>query len=123
MADQGRVDYDREWTTERGMPTDSRLRVGLTTERGTPIRYVIQVEYRRRGQWFAIVRCDHERDGPAYRNVELAGLHIDIYHPDEGQLAKRRLSAPLPAQEAMGRAAGYLRANAERYVRRFEGWL
>lgn len=123
MTDRGRVGYDREWTTERGMPAGSRFRVGLTTRQGTPIRFVVQVEYYHSGQWVEVARSDHDWNGPPYRDVKLAGLHIDLYHPERGQFAKRGLSGPLPANEAMGRAARYLRANAERYVRRFEGWL
>lgn len=117
------MDYNREWTTERGMPASSRLRVGLTTEIGSPIRFVVQVEYWDGGKWVEVVRSDHDRDGPAYRNVERSGLHMDVYHPEEGQFAKRQVSGPLPANEAMGRAARYLRANAEQFVRRFEEWL
>lgn len=105
------------------MPKGSRFRVGLTTGRGTPLRFLVQVEFAHKGRWFEVARSDHDRQGPPYRDVELSGLHIDLYHPERGQFTKRRLTGPLPADIAMGRAARYLLANAEEYVRRFEGWL
>ncbi|MFC7156539.1 hypothetical protein ACFQPA_13905 [Halomarina halobia] len=117
------TEYEQEWTTERGLPPCCRLRVAMTKRRGTPVRFVVQLEYWHAGRWLEVARSDHDVDGPTYRNVEVVGLHLDLYHPEKGQVAKRTLSRPLPAKEAMGRAERYLRANAQNYVTRFERWL
>lgn len=123
MDDNERKPYDREWQTERGMPPRSRLRIGLTKEGGEPIRFVVQLEYRHSGTWLAVARSDHDRDGSTYRNVELAGLHVDLYHPVLGQFAKYTISEPLPQKEAMGDAEDYIRKRSQDLVRRFEAWL
>lgn len=62
-------------------------------------------------------------DGPAYRNVELAGLHVDLHKPDGSQFLKLTGFPPEPANGAMGTADEFLRENAESYVERFERWL
>lgn len=123
MTDRGRVDYDHEWTTERGMPAGSRLRVGMTKERGSPIRFVVQLEYWHAGRWSEVARIDHDRDGPVYRNITRSGLHLDLYHPDHGQYAKASVSGPLPESQAMSDAEEYIRERAEQLVQRFERWL
>lgn len=67
-----------------------------------------------------MARFDHDVDGPAYRDVERSGLHLDVYSPDRAQreeLSKRR---PQVSNEAMGTAEDHFRENAEHYVRRFE---
>lgn len=105
------------------MPACSQLRVGRTTEHGTPLRFVVQIEYWHAGEWLEVARSDHDRDSDVDHNATVSGLHIDLYHPEQGQFAKRTLSGPVSEKEAMGRAERYLRANAETYVRRFETWL
>jgi len=119
----GRPEYGKEWSTERGLPACSRLRLGLTTERGTPSRFVVQLEYWHAGAWLQVARFDHDRDDPAYRNVEISGRHLDIYHPNGEQVMKDESWAPEPADDAMGKAEDFLRANADQLVRRFEQWL
>lgn len=115
--------YDREWTTERGLPPLAQLRIGLTKERGTPVKFLIQLEYWHAGEWLEVARFDHDRDSGAYHNVEQTGLHLDVYHPDDGKIRTDRSWLPEPAHTAMGRAERYIRKNAEQYVRRFETWL
>jgi hypothetical protein len=117
------MEYDREWTTRRGLPANSRLRFGLTKRAGVPVRFLVQLEYRHRGRWHPVARFDHDAFGPAYRNVELVGLHLDVYDPEGMQVEKRRSWSPQPARAAMGAAEEYLRRGAERLVRRFEAWL
>lgn len=115
-------EYDREWTTRRGLPDRSRLRLGLTKRSGVPVRFLVQLEHDRDGAWLPVARFDHDASGPAYRNVELVGLHLDVYDPDGVQVVKERRWPPQSADEAVGDAETYLRANAERFVRRFESW-
>lgn len=70
-----------------------------------------------------VARFDHDEAGPAYRNVELVGLHLDLYGPHGTQIEKVKRWTPQPADEAMGDAETYLRSSAERLIRRFRTWL
>jgi hypothetical protein len=115
--------YDREWVANGDLPRLSRLRFRLTTDGGTPTRFLIQLEYWHAGEWLEVARADHDVDGPAYRNVERSGIHIDIYHPERGQIGKIQQWPPQPADKAMGVAEDFLRRHAETYVRRFVSWL
>ena len=117
------TEYEREWTTRRGLPAKSRLRFGLTTRAGAPVQFLVQLEHHHGEQWVPVARFDHDVVGPTYRNVELVGLHLDVYDPDGVQIEKRRSWPPQPASAAMGAAEEYLRQRAERLVRRFETWL
>lgn len=117
------TEYEREWTTRRGIPSRSRLRFGLTKRTGVPVRFVVQLECYHDGTWLPVARFDHDASGPGYRNVELVGLHLDVYDTDGDQIEKITRWNPQPADEAMGEAEGYLRRHAQQYVSRFEGWL
>ena len=116
-------EYERERTTRRGRPSQSRLRLGLKKRGGAPVRFLVQLEYRHEGQWLPVARFDHDGDGPAYRGVEIVGLHLDVYDPDCSQIEKTWQWSAQPSDEAMGDAETYLRGNAERLIRRFESWL
>lgn len=117
------TEYEREWTGQRGLPDGARIRVGLTKRGGRPIRFLVQLEYEDEGEWLAVARSEHDVNGPSYRNVELAGIHIDLHQPDGQQFSKLTGFPPEPANEAMGRAEDFLRQHADAYVRRFESWL
>jgi len=116
-------EYDREWLAGRDLPPLSRLRFEITKDGGKPVRFLVQLEYWHAGEWLEVARADHDATGPAYRDVERNGIHIDIYHPESGQIGKLQQWQPQPAQQAMGVAEDFLRRNAEAYVRRFESWL
>lgn len=130
-ADEG---YEREWT-DPVEPGNTRIRYGLTTEGGVPVRFLVQLEYFVRGEgergedgwqsgeWRSVARFDHDASGPPYRNVELVGLHLDVLMPDGMQLAKRRDFPHVPLGQAMRYADDYLRRHHDFLVRRFEGWL
>lgn len=119
--------YEREWFVypeeADDLPRGTRLRLGLSARGGNPHRFIVQLEYWHSGAWLQVARFDHDADGPAYRNVERSGLHLDVYHPRGEQIVKRRKWPPGPANQAMGDAEEYLRENAEYYARRFETWL
>ena len=83
----------------------------------------MQLEYRHGKAWSPVARFDHDAFGPPYRDVELVGLHLDVYTPDGEQIEKVTHFPPLPADEAMGRAEEYLHERAERLARRYEAWL
>jgi len=69
-----------------------------------------------------VARFDHDADGPAYRDVERSGLHLDVYDPGGSQVEKVHHWPPEDARAAMPRAERYLRRNAEYLVTRFEAW-
>lgn len=117
------TEYDREWTTRRRLPTRGRLRFGLTKHRGVPVRFLVQLEYHHEGTWLPVARFDHDAFGPAYRDVERVGLHLDLHDPDGSQIEKTWRWSAQSSDEAMGDAETYLRDNAERSIRRFESWL
>jgi len=116
-------DYEREWRSKRGLPEGSRIRVGLTKRGGKPIRFLVQLENEVDGRWLVVARSEHDVNGPSYRNVELAGIHVDLHRPDGQQFAKLTGFPPEPSNEGMGRAEDFLRQHAEKYVKRFESWL
>ena len=101
------MEYERTWTTRRKLPNDSRLRVGLTKRGGVPIRFLVQLEYGDSDAWLPVARFDHDALGPAYRNVELVGLHLDLYAPDGEQIENVEQWAPQAANAAMGDAETY----------------
>jgi len=82
------TEYEREWTSRRGLPAGSQLRFGLTKRGGVPIRFLVQLEYHEVEAWMPVARFDHDEAGPAYRNVELVGLHLDLYGPNGTQIEK-----------------------------------
>lgn len=83
---------------------------------------MVQLEYVHDGRWLPVARFDHDAYGPAYRNVERVGLHLDVYDPDGAQIEKRWAWTPQPAEDAIAAAEEYLRERAERMIRRFESW-
>lgn len=87
------------------------------------MRFLVQIEYHHEDEWLPVARFDHDAEGPRYRNVELVGLHLDLYHPHCGQIAKITNWEPQPANEAMADAEDYIRMEAERLIRRFAAWL
>jgi len=113
-------DYEREWTTARDFPPGQRLHFGLTTERGAPVRLLCQLEYWHGGMWLPVARFDHDATGPAYRDIERAGLHMDIYAPDGTQTQKKTDFQPVSVNQALDYAERYLRTHRERLTRRFK---
>lgn len=124
--------YGREWTSDVDLGR-TRIRYGLTTERGIPVEFLVQLEYRdpesNRGwrwnpdAWYAVARFDHERDGPAYRDIEETGLHLDVLRPDGTQLPKRHDFPPVQINQAMRYADDYLRHHHDFLIERFVRWL
>lgn len=125
-------EYDREWTAAVDLGR-SRIRYGLSTERGTPVAFLVQLEYRILrtedsdssipGGWHAVARFDHESAGPAYRNVGEVGLHLDVLQPDGTQLTKRRDFPRISIERAMRYADDYLRHHHDFLITRFRRWL
>jgi hypothetical protein len=112
--------YEREWTTNRDLPPGQRILFGLTTEEGLPIRLLCQLEYNHEGDWLPVARFDHDTDGPSYRNIERAGLHMDVLDPEGQQIHKKTDFPPVDLRHALAFAEGYLRAHRQQLIRRFE---
>lgn len=56
-----------------------QIRLGFTSDRGDVVRFVAQLEYWLDGDWCAVVRYDHDREAVGGHNVEVEGLHRDVY--------------------------------------------
>ena len=85
-------EYDREFTVAVNHRACRRL--GVDTERGDVVRFVVQLEYFHDGEWREVVRYDH--DGTAEsefsHDVTEEGHHTDIYHNGD----KEATEYPLP---------------------------
>jgi len=66
-------EYERTWRSRiDDEAREVQLRFGLTTEGGAPVRFLVQLEYRRDGEWLPVARFDHDRDGPIYRDATIS---------------------------------------------------
>lgn len=115
----GPRDYDREYTDQR--TPNVRVRLGYSHEKGAISRFVVQLEYRHDGEWFEVVRYDHDPASEHGHDVEEEGLHIDIYRDGEKHRTEY-IAPPMPAGVALDRAEDHLTKNFEAFVRRFEEW-
>jgi len=124
MGEEEPRDYDKEFTAR--VAHRVRYRFGITTDRGTVTRFVLQLEYLLDpdiDEWAEVVRYDHDSGGSseATHDVTADGLHIDVYREGE-KITSNELTPPLPANEALDRAEEHLKQNAEGYIKRFETW-
>jgi len=115
MGEKKPREYDREFTAHVAHRT--RCRLGITTDRGTVTRFVLQLEYLLNpatDEWNEVVRYDHDSRGSseATHDVTIDGLHIDVYREGE-KITSHELTPPLPANEALDRAEAHLKQNAE----------
>jgi hypothetical protein len=111
--------YDHERTTRAGPRI--RQRLGVTTDRGDVVRFVVQLEYLVGDKWEVVVRYDHDEEGETVHDVTEDGLHIDIYRDGEKHVTEY-IAGPIPAGAALDLAEDHLAENTERFVRRFEEW-
>ena len=118
MADEPR-EYDRTFTTlvELGV----RRRVGISTEKGRVVRFVVQLEYRLHGSWTPVIRFDHDPVSAIAHDVTDDGIHMDVYRNGEKHRTEE-VFPPMTAGEALTYAEEHLRKHYQRYVRRFERW-
>lgn len=117
-------EYDQEWTVglvDRDRVT--RLRFGLTKEKGHPAQFLVQLEYKHSGTWHPVARFDHERRGPAYRDVVISGLHLDVYTPADEQKRKVTTFQPIDEKQAVPAAERYLKHHYNRLVEEYEQCL
>ena len=118
--------YEREWFVypedADELPESTGLHVAYTAIGGSPVVFLVQLEQWDGRTWRAVARFDHDADGPAYREVERSGLHLDLYDPTGEQVERVAHWRPQASNEAMGKAEDYIRENADYFVRRFERW-
>lgn len=98
-----------------------QLRTAFSTERGTVVRFVVQLEYWLDGEWCEVVRYDHNGDAPSGHDITQTGLHRDCYRDGE-KYRVEQVTGPIPANEGFNAAEEDLHENAERYIRRYELW-
>lgn len=98
-----------------------QLRTAFSTDRGLVTRFLVQLEYWLGGEWYEIVRYDHDLERQSGHDVTEEGLHRDVFR-DGKKFRTESVSDPVPANEAFDYAEDDLRENAERFVRRFERW-
>ena len=60
-----------------------QIRLGFTSDRGDIVRFVAQLKYWLDGDWRTVVRYDHDREAVGGHNVEIEGLHRDVYRDGE----------------------------------------
>ena len=118
-SDEGPREYDREYTDTLALRL--RVRLGISHDRGTVTRFVLQLEYQHDGAWHEVVRYDHDPESEQGHDVETDGLHIDVYRDGE-KYRSEYVAPPMPADVALDRAEDLLRQNLEGYTRRYEQW-
>lgn len=99
----------------------AQLRFDLETERGTPARFLIQLEYCVEGDWVPVAHFDHNPEGTYGHDVTEEGLHLDIYRDGE-QVRTKRDFPTVPLSNAPDYYVSYLKTNADPLLRRFEQW-
>lgn len=57
--------------------------VGISTEQGQVVRFVVQFEYRVASDWRVVVRFDHDPASAVAHDVTDEGIHMDVYRNGE----------------------------------------
>lgn len=99
----------------------ARVRVELETERGVPIRFVIQLERRVGGEWRQVVRFDHDGGADGGHDITEEGLHMDVYRNGEKIRVKDDFP-PVHLTHAPRYCTLYIEQYAEQLLRRFDQW-
>ena len=98
-----------------------QIRTAFTTERGSVLRFVVQLEYWLGGEWKPVVRYDHDSEADRGHDITDEGIHVDIYRDGE-KVDVKEVSGPIPATEGFDYAEEDLRENVQQYIKRFERW-
>lgn len=118
MPDQPR-EYDREYETP--ISHRARKRLGYDRSGDELTRFVVQLEYEVDGDWYPVVRYDHDVESEFGHDVHEEGIHIDIYRDSE-KFRTEYVAPPMPPTVALDRAEDHLANNLEGFIRRFEQW-
>jgi hypothetical protein len=111
--------YDTEFTTI--VNRRAQIRGGISTEKGDVTRFFIQLEYWLDGEWFEVIRFDHDPEAEMGHDITEEGLHMDIYRDGVKYRVKDDFP-PVKLNRAPRYGTTYIRENAERLIRRFERW-
>lgn len=107
----------------------ARIRRELAVDRGTVVRFVVQLEYdwatvtpdAQDPNWRVVARFDHDSVSEGGHDVSDEGLHLDIYR--KGTRHERLRGFPaLPTGRAMRYAEEYLIQHSDSLLARFEHW-
>lgn len=98
-----------------------QLRTAFTTDHGEVVGFMVQLEYWHDGDWWEVVRYDHDRDAEGGHDITTEGLHRDVYRDGE-KIRTEQVSAQIPADKGFDYAEDDLVQNAEEYIKRFETW-
>ncbi|GAA0457796.1 hypothetical protein MUK72_14555 (plasmid) [Halococcus dombrowskii] len=99
----------------------AQLRFVLETERGTPTRFLVQLEYCVDGGWQPVVHFDHNPEGTYGHDLTEEGLHMDIYRDGEQHLVREDFP-PVELSNAPDYCESYIKTEASRLLRRYEQW-
>lgn len=105
---------------------DARLRRGVDSERGIPVRFLYRLEYRIEhddapDEWVPVAQFDHNPEGTYGHDVAEEGLHMDVYRGGEKHHVVRGFP-PVSLRGAPSYANTYLRENADRLIRELNEW-
>lgn len=98
-----------------------QIRTAFTTRRGQVTKFLVQLEFWMNGEWWEVVRYDHDSESPGGHDVEAEGIHRDVFKPGEKHHTVEFHSG-MSSNEAFQFAEDDLRENAEDYIKRFQQW-
>ena len=98
-----------------------QFRTAFTTERVEVARFMVQLQYWHDGEWWEIVRYDHDCDAESGHDITTEGLHCDVCCDGE-KIRTEQVSAPIPADQGFDYVEDGLVQNTEEYIKRFETW-
>lgn len=78
-------------------------------------RFFVHLEYHHDGEWWEVVRFDHDATGEVGHDVTEEGLHMDIYRDDE-KIDSPEIFPPMPAIDAFTHAENHIASHAEQYI-------
>ncbi|EMA53734.1 DUF7718 family protein [Halococcus salifodinae] len=99
----------------------AQLRFVLETQRGTPTRFLVQLEYCVEDEWRPVVHFEHNPDGTYGHDLTVEGLHMDIYRDGEQHLVRQDFP-PVELSNAPTYCESYIKTEASRLLRRYEQW-
>lgn len=99
----------------------ARVRVEIEKHGGVPTRFVVQLERRVDGDWFQVVRFDHDPANPMGHDITEEGLHMDIYRDAEKIRVKDDFPS-VPLTYAPRYCIAYIQQHADQLLHRFEQW-
>lgn len=103
-------EYEREWTVPIADPGRvTRLRVGLTTDGGRLLGFLVQLEAYRDGAWRGLARFEHDRGRSAHDADPIRGLALERSTPAGDWRRVPGEFPPVDERAAVSAAALYLK--------------